>query len=326
MYCAGWAQEIANYLLPLDSLLGSTTRADLSPWTLNSFRWLGKIYGVPIVSNPMILFANQRVLDRAGISSMPGTWDELVSAAAAVDESGATGWTMAGGQTGGLGGLFTNWQLFFLQAGGDLFDQDNRPLFASDSGVAAIEMLQRLLPYSDNLALSHTSLLDASVAMMRGEVGFMANWAVMYRSLADPAISSFSNSVSVAPLPTGPAGNGSVDSGDGWTIDSRTWVANKTMSLLRYFLEPAEQIRMYEETGWLPASLTALADEDLHRTAPHAKAVQEQIRHRIDSGFRPDFDAVSSVIGMAVWSALVGEDTPIGALRLARDQLIRSGR
>ncbi len=326
MYCAGWAQEIAQHLQPVDALLGPGTRADLSPWALESFRWQGKTYGVPIVSNPFILFGNRTLLEAAGIDRLPSTWEELVSAAQAVHRSGKMGWALPAGQIGGLGGLFSNWQLFFLQAGGELFDPDGRPLFASDAGVAAIQMLQELLPYSDPSALKRSSLLDASLPMLQGEAALMANWAVMFRSFQNPAISQIVGQVDTGPLPDGPVGTASIDSGDGWTIDARTWVAGKSMSYIRYLLEPRAQLHLYARSGWLPANLTALEDDALLAVAPHAAAVREQIRNRIASGFRPDFDAISAVIGNAVRSALTDGVSPITALRTARDQISRGSR
>ncbi len=326
MYCAGWSQELAGYLIPIDTLLGATTRNDIPAWSLNSFRWNGKTYGVPSVANPMILFGNRDAMDRAGISELPENWDDLVEAARLIHQTGTAGWTMAGGQLTGLGGLATSWQLFFLQAGGELFDIDDRPLFANDSGVAAIEMLQRLLPYSDASVLEHGSMLEATVPMLRGEVGMMANWAVMRRSMVNPEISQITDSVVTAALPAGPVGTASVDSGDGWTIESRTWIPGKSMSLIRFFLEPRAQKQMFAQTGWLPISLTALDDPEFQLVAPHAVAVREQLRHRIDSGFRPNYDVVTTIIGTAVRSALIGEATPISALRAARDQLIQTRR
>lgn len=322
MYCAGWAPELSAHLLPIDPLIDSNLRADLAGQALQSFRWDGKTWGLPIVSNPMILFANQTLLDRAGMSAMPADWDSLVATAAAIKRTGISGWTMAGGQIGGLGGLFTNWNLFFLQAGGEMFDPDGRPDIANDSGVAAIEMLRRLLEHADSSALEQTSILEATVAMMQGRVGLMANWAVMYRTLSDPRLSEMATAIATAELPMGPMGTASVDSGDGWTIDGRTWIPIKSVSLVRYFLEPGVQRRLFDQTGWLPASRTALSELIGDPAAPHAAAVQAQMSHRINSGFRPDYDVVSGVIGNAVRTALVDGVLPIIALRTARDQLL----
>jgi hypothetical protein len=56
--------------------------------------------------------------------------------------------------------------------------------------------------------------------------------------------------------------------------------------------------------------------------APHAATVRQQLRSRVESGFRPNFDVVTRVIGDEVRDALLGRQTPNEALRSAREQLI----
>ncbi len=322
MYCAGWAQEIAGWLSPLDTLISPSLRADLPPWSLESFRWRGKTYGLPSAANPMILFGNQSMLASGGIDRLPSTWDDLEAAAKAMTGAGAYGWTMPAGQTGGSGGLMSHWLIFLLQAGGELFGIDGRPAFVNDAGVAAIEMLKRLLPWSDPLTLQYKSILDASAVFMRGKAAMMMNWAVMHRSLSDPQLSASADHVVTGILPAGPAGTASIDTGDGWTIDSRTWVAAKSMALIQYYLQPRVQMQMLTQTGWLPISIAALEDPQVQMQAPHAATVREQLRSRIESGFRPNYDVLTRVIGDEVRDALLNKQSPINALRAAREQLI----
>jgi multiple sugar transport system substrate-binding protein len=322
MYCAGWAQEIVGSLAPLDSIISPTLRADLPPWSLDSFRWRGKTYGLPSAANPMILFGNDARLADAGIDQLPTNWDDLLLAARELTGDGAHGWTMPAAQTGGSGGLMSHWLVFFLQAGGELFGPNGRPSFVTDAGVAAIDMLKRLLPYSDPDSLRHKSIIDASAVFMRGNAAMMFNWAVMHRSLVDPRLSDVAAHVSTGILPAGPAGTASIDSGDGWTIDARTWIGAKSMELISYYLEPRVQKQMLTQTGWLPISISALEDADVQAQAPHAITVRNQLRSRIESGFRPNYDVVTRIIGGAVREALLGLQTPIEALRSARQQLL----
>jgi maltose-binding protein MalE len=98
------------------------------------------------------------------------------------------------------------------------------------------------------------------------------------------------------------------------------------MSLIRFFLDAGVQRALFNESGWLPISLTALNDPTLESIAPHVPAVRQQMKFRIDSGFRPDYEAVTTVIGNAVRAALVDGVTPITALSNARGQIIRAGR
>jgi multiple sugar transport system substrate-binding protein len=322
MYCAGWAQELAGWIAPLDAMISPSLRADLPPWSLESFRWKGKTYGLPSAANPMILFGNQTMLDAAGIERLPTTWDDLEAAAKALTGGSSYGWTMPAGQTGGSGGLMSHWLIFLLQAGGELYGIDGRPAFVNDAGVAAIEMLQRLLPYSNPQALQQKSILDASAVFMRGQAGMMMNWAVMHRSLTDPQLAPSASHVVTGILPAGPAGTASIDTGDGWTIDARTWVSAKSMALIQYYLQPRVQMQMLTQTGWLPISISALEDPEVRMQAPHAVAVREQLRSRIESGFRPNYDVLTRIIGEEVRDALLGKQTPITALRAAREQLI----
>ena len=322
MYCAGWAQEIVGSLAPLDSVISPTLRADLPPWSLDSFRWRGKTYGLPSAANPMILFGNDARLTDAGIDQLPTNWDDLLLAARELTGDGAHGWTMPAAQTGGSGGLMSHWLVFCLQAGGELFGPNGRPTFVTDAGVAAIDMLKRLLPYSDPDSLRHKSIIDASAVFMRGNAAMMFNWAVMHRSLVDPRLSDVAAHVSTGILPAGPAGTASIDSGDGWTIDARTWIGAKSMELISYYLEPRVQKQMLTQTGWLPISISALEDADVQAQAPHAITVRNQLRSRIESGFRPNYDVVTRIIGGAVREALLGLQTPIEALRSARQQLL----
>jgi multiple sugar transport system substrate-binding protein len=322
MYCAGWAQEIVGSLAPLDSIISPTLRADLPPWSLDSFRWRGKTYGLPSAANPMILFGNGARLADVGIDQLPSNWDDLLLAVRELTGNGVHGWTMPAAQIGGSGGLMSHWLVFFLQAGGELFGPNGRPTFVTDAGVAAIDMLKRLLPYSDPDSLRHKSIIDASAVFMRGNAAMMFNWAVMHRSLVDPRLSDVAAHVSTGILPAGPAGTASIDSGDGWTIDTRTWIGAKSMELIGYYLEPRVQKQMLTQTGWLPISISALEDADVQAQAPHAITVRNQLRSRIESGFRPNYDVVTRIIGGAVREALLGLQTPIEALRSARQQLL----
>jgi len=321
MYCAGWAQEIAASLTPLDGLIGPTLRADLPPWSMSSFRWNGKTYGIPSSANPMILFANGDLLDCAGVDSLPADWDSLVDTARLATRRGAFGWTMPGGQTGGIGGLMSHWLVFFLQAGGEMLNPDGAPQIVTDAGVAAIEMLQRLMPYTDPAAHTYKSIIDASAAFIRGTAAMMMNWAVAYRTLGDPALNKSAVTLRTGVLPAGPVGIASIDSGDGWTVSARTWVPPKSVALIQFYLEPRVQRQMYEHTGWLPISLSVLDDPRFQRRAPHAATVREQLRSRIDSSFTPNYDVITRIVGVELGEVLSGRRTPITALRRASKEL-----
>ena len=97
----------------------------------------------------MILFGNEALLAGPESTSFHQTGMTSFQTASALTGDGKYGWTMPAAQTGGSGGLMSHWLVFFLQAGGELFGPNGRPMFVTDAGVAAIDMLKQLLAYSD---------------------------------------------------------------------------------------------------------------------------------------------------------------------------------
>jgi len=321
MYCAGWAQEIAQRLVPLDTMISPNLRNDFPPFALKSFQWNDHTYGLPAVANPMILYLNRDLLTEAGISEAPTTWDELVSTAKAASREKSQGWVLPGGQTGGIGGLKSSSRVFFLQAGGHLFGSRGEPTIANDAGVAAVDMLADLLPFAGTAPLTIAGIQDATVAFLEGKTAMMMNWASMHDTMLHLMGSKSHFRLGTAPLPAGPVGRASIDSGDGWTIDNRSWQPSRAMDWIGFLLQPRVQVQMYAATGWLPISVKAITDPELVAAAPHAVAVHEQMNGRIDSGFRPNFDVVSQVIGSEIRLALQRKKTAITALRDATSQL-----
>ena len=94
----------AKALVPLDSYIKSS-----KPWNenlvknwANTYTFAGKTYGVPVESPTVQLFYNKALLSKAGISSPPQTFEELLNAVGAlkkvgvipISADGKDGWPM----------------------------------------------------------------------------------------------------------------------------------------------------------------------------------------------------------------------------------------
>ena len=60
------------------------------PGPVNSCTLNGRLYGVPFGSNDLVLFYNEDMLKKAGVS-VPTTWDELLDAAAKCSKDNVSG-------------------------------------------------------------------------------------------------------------------------------------------------------------------------------------------------------------------------------------------
>jgi multiple sugar transport system substrate-binding protein len=317
VYTAGWVPEFHRYLRPLDTEIPAGITSDVAPTSSNAVTWNGKRYGVPYTSNVFLLYVNMDHLARAGIAAPPTTWEELRLAAVELTRDGVTGFMMPTGHPAGIGGLAAHWMAFLQQAGGSLLNEDGLPAFDSDAGVAALQMMVDLISTADPSASPYHHPGDVSVGFLHGKSAMMMNWASMYSLVANHEISRVADDVATAILPAGPVGSASIDSGDAWSITANSWVPEKAMSLVDLYLHPRAQKQLFLETGALPARLSVLEDGDVQRLAPHAATVREQLRHPINSFLTPNYDAVTTLIGERVASALRGEVSPAAALREA---------
>ena len=73
MSCTALAgpRSIAGHLLSIDSLVSPGVRGDLPAWSLNSFRWRGRLFGLPSAANPMILFGTRNECRRPALAICP---------------------------------------------------------------------------------------------------------------------------------------------------------------------------------------------------------------------------------------------------------------
>ena len=132
------AQNVKNGLLaPLDDII-APARSDYAKAALDTATVDGKVYGVKMMDDVMMLYYRKSVLSAAGVTP-PQTFDELVQAATKLTTGGRKGLFIGSDGVGDIG------YLLLWSGGGDLIDPAGKTAtFASPQGVAAISGLKRL--------------------------------------------------------------------------------------------------------------------------------------------------------------------------------------
>ena len=108
----------------------------------------GDVMAVAFMANSQHLFSRTDILAKAGIDSVPGTYDEMIAAAKAVREAGImeypivmnmkTGWNVG-----------ESFNLIFLAHGGEFFKLGSaEPSVNSEAGIAALETMKALVEYA----------------------------------------------------------------------------------------------------------------------------------------------------------------------------------
>ena len=108
----------------------------------------GNVMAIAFMANSQHLFSRTDILAKAGIDSVPATYDEVIAAAKAIREAGImeypivmnmkTGWNVG-----------ESFNLVFLAHGGEFFKPGSaEPMVNSEAGVAALNTLKAMVEYA----------------------------------------------------------------------------------------------------------------------------------------------------------------------------------
>ncbi|MFF7181856.1 extracellular solute-binding protein [Streptomyces sp. NPDC008121] len=163
----------ADELYSADELLSIPVQANfLAPLTEAGER-KGTQYGLPFAASTRLLFFNEELFDKAGVTKAPTTWAELAAAAGKLEDDGVPypfalplGPEEAQAET-----------MMWLLSGGDGYtDATDRYKIDSDANVATFEWLRKNLVakgLTGPVAPGKLNRKDAFAAFSRGEVGML---------------------------------------------------------------------------------------------------------------------------------------------------------
>jgi multiple sugar transport system substrate-binding protein len=189
---------------PPASLVDSVV-ANTSPGVVDGTTFNDQVWGYPTEVNTYLLLYNKRLLQEAGYSEPPKTWDELVKIAPAitkVDSTGAVTQVGFGVITGWDSGVVHPFASLLFSNGGDYLSPDHQTVaFDSEQGLETLQLYQTLL---DNHGMDMS--MDGMANFPNGTVGMiiMANW--WRATLMASENIDYDTEVGVAPIPVGPSG------------------------------------------------------------------------------------------------------------------------
>jgi len=321
MYNCGWVPEFASYLVDFVDKLPADLIADLPKSSFSTVTWDGKRLGVVFTLSLLTLFYNTELLQKAGITAPPKNWDELKNMAKELTGGGQYGWVLNYGAPEGIGGVASYWMTFLQQAGGKVYNDQGEPAFNNDRGVSALQTMVDLMPYTDPGSISYVGINDATNVFTAGNAAMMMNWPFMLKPASDPASSKVVGKIGTAILPSGPVTSASIDGTDAYTIAKNSPNPDLARQLIEFYLDKEVQKRQVLDTGWLPIRLSVLNDPEVQAAAPNAAVILEQANYPYDSFVTPDYNEVTTTIGVEIQKALAGSQSAAEAIQSASDQV-----
>jgi len=262
-----------------------------------------EVYGLPFSVSLPVGYYNMDLLEKAGVSEIPTTWDEVISACGALRESGVKnplfwGWNITG-----------NW---FFQAlmwsQGEPMIKDGKVNFDGEAGLNSLETMKKLFRECKMLNLP---IGDAGKPFAAGEVA-MHFWSTSAVGAIERAKGDFELQTSEYPgmgeQPKGlPAGGNSamlVSNSDDPAVVDAAW------KFLKFATSGKGAAVVAETTGYMPPNKAANemlgefyeANPNKHTAVRQAGLLREWIAYPGDNSL-----AITQVIYDALESIVTGD-------------------
>ena len=159
----------AGLLAPLDEYL---TEEDFEKYVYldqGAYNSEGQLCTFPMMAgNPCVIFYNMDMLEAAGITELPTTWDEFMDVCLTLKEANPDVWPFISswGASNGVSAMLAGFWPFFFQAGGTVLDEEGNLNLDSD---ATLEALTYINSFKEN------GIFDDSIVSMDDPNGHFVN-------------------------------------------------------------------------------------------------------------------------------------------------------
>jgi multiple sugar transport system substrate-binding protein len=322
-----WPDEFikAGYLLDVTDRVTPEMKSGMFPASWNGITRNGKIYGMPWLMDVKYFMYNKDMLQKAGITDPPKTWEELVDQAKIIKDQGIVEYPIIWSWNQ-KEGVVCDYAVLLYGNGGTFLDASGKPAFNNDKGVQALEWMKQTI--DDGLSNPSSVSSDENAVeadFLAGKSAFAVNWLFQYSDSNDASKSQIVGQAAFAPMPVFAAGaaagvkGSSVDGSSAFAIMATTPYPDQTWKFLTYIASNDVQIKYSAEM--LPVWQIDFEGDALQKleaanpTNPvTVPAFLAQFPYANERPTVPYYNEASAALQLAIQEALTGVKSPKDAL------------
>ncbi len=227
-------------------------KSDFYPTLVKSFTYNGKFYCAPKDFSTLQLVINYSLWQKAGLTAAdyPTSWDQLEADAKKATSGKVVGLSM--------NGQYERMGAFMVEAGGNLMNADSTKATAnSAANVTALTFMKKLMNEGVMKYASAIGEGDGGQALGAGKAAMTVegNWVTGELSGDFPK-----TKYTVVPLPSGPAGKGTLQYTNCWGIAKGSPNQAAAVKLVEQLTTAKDQLAFSKAFGVLPSIKSAAAD------------------------------------------------------------------
>jgi multiple sugar transport system substrate-binding protein len=266
-----WAIQFAaqGYIQDLSDDFPESEQQKFLPGPLSAMEYEGGVYGIPWFTDAGMLYYRKDLLEQAGFSAPPETWDELKEMALKTAQDTGTkngfvfqGMNYEGGVCNGCEYIWTH--------GGEVLSgvTSGKVVIDSPEALAAMETYRSMV--ADGVAPAAVANYDETTSVPvfgEGDAVFMRDWPGDYALFGLPSKEGgYPNvkpeQVGIAPIPVAEPGMRSWSTLGGWNqfVNAQTDLMEEAVAFAQFMTEP-EQEKFLGTDGGLRPTRKALYED-----------------------------------------------------------------
>ncbi len=267
----GWIQDLSDRF-------PKSEQDKFLPAPISAATYEGGIYSVPWFEDAGLLYSRTDLLEQAGYSAPPKTWDELKEMALKISQDAGIpngfvfqGKNYEGGVCDGLEYIRTH--------GGDVLSNvtSGKVIIDSPEAIAGLETYHSMI--ADGVAPQAVANYDETTSVPvfgNGEAVFLREWPGTYGDIAGGAFKIKKEQVTVSPIPVDP-GNQSSSTLGGWhfAINAQTDMPDEAWEFVK-FMTSYENLKFRAVNGgYISARKAILDDPEVQEAIPTVKLAKD---------------------------------------------------
>jgi multiple sugar transport system substrate-binding protein len=275
-----WPIQFAaqGWVMDLSENFPETEQNKFLPAPIQASIYEDAIYGVPWYEDAGVLYYRSDLLDKAGYSGPPKTWDELKEMALKItkDENIPNGFVFQGkNYEGGVCDALE----YIRTHGGDVLSDvtSGEVIIDSPEAIAGLETYHSMI--TDGVAPKSVATMDETVSVPvfgNGESVFLREWPGTYGDIAGGAYKIKADQVGVTSIPVSGSNESSSTLG-GWTfmINAQSDVQDEAWEFVN-FMTSFESLKYRAiNGGYISARKKILDDPDVQEAIPTVKLAKD---------------------------------------------------
>lgn len=309
-----------GFLTPLKQFVKDGDLDGLSDASLQNLSWNGELYGLPQYIWPWQLYYNREILNKAGYTDPPKTWDEMIEMGKKIKELGyiphMESWS----------GKFAAYA-FYLRVyseGGEVLNEEGKPAFNSEAGNRALKSMIKLYETGTvtEITFEGGGTSDVGDRFVQGNVCFCLAAPHLYPQSIDKERSKVEGKIGVALIPGAKLRSASWVETSGCAIPSLSKRKELAWEYLKFVASAEQQKKIALSIGRVPSRFNVLHDKEVLDKYPHFSFVEEQLQYPHGMIKSPFTKQIVDILAQYVVSAIRGLMQPEQALKQAELEIL----